>query len=153
MRSLLPVFILSLCLVVTGCAPTSQALRENPKNSYEFLAEENYQSVYRKILPVARKCYQGGLITAQMVVQDELYHDIKSGSVSVALHGAFGVETYLTIDVLGLNNSRTKISVFTSRNWKAVGDAVIEWVEDGSTKCSSQRNKVKKPDVVNEHQQ
>ena len=89
-----------------------------------------------------------------MVVQDELYHDIKSGSVSVALHGGLGVSTYLTIDFLALNDNETKVSVFTAlSNWKSTGDAVIEWVEDGSTKCSSQRNKVKKPDVVNEHQQ
>ena len=73
------------------------------------------------------------------------------GNISAIFRTALSSRTHVTIDVAALENNRAEVTVFALVPSRV--KAVEEWVEDGSTKCSSQRNKVKKPDVVNEHQQ
>jgi len=132
--------IVTICitLFIVACAPaTIEGLRKNHANSYTFEVNENYQPVYRKILSVARKCYQGGMLTAQMMVQGDLYHDIKSGNVTIALHGGLGVDTHITIDVSALKKEKTKIVVFNAiSTWNSAAQAVREWAEESSTECS-----------------
>lgn len=130
-------FVILIALSSVACAPaTIEGLRKDHANSYTFEVGENYQPIYRKILSTARKCYQTGMITAQMVVQGDLYHDIKSGNVTVALHGGFGVDTHMTIDISALNDEKTRIVVFNAiSTWNSAGRAVREWVEENSTQC------------------
>ena len=125
-------------MTLVACAPaTIEGLRKDHANSYTFSADENYQAVYRKILSTARKCYQTGLITAQMLVQGDLYVDIRSANVTVALHGGLGVDTYMTIDVSALNDEKTSVVVFNAfSTWNSAAHAVREWVEDNSTECA-----------------
>ena len=151
MWSLLPVFILSLCFIVSGCSTTSSQLREDSEYNYIFTVNQNYQSVYRKILPMMRECFERNVVTAHMVVQADLYNDIKIGNISAIFRTALSSRTHVTIDVAALENNRAEVTVFALVPSRV--KAVEEWVEDGSTKCDSQRNRVKKPDVVNEHQQ
>ena len=131
------IFVILIALSSVACAPaTVEGLRKDHANSYAFEIEENYQPIYRKILSAARKCYQTGMITAQMVVQGDLYHDIKSGNVTVALHGGFGVDTHMTVDISALNDEKTRIVVFNAvSTWNSAARAVREWVEENSTKC------------------
>lgn len=131
-----------LFIAFVGCAPaTVQGLRESHADRYEFIADENYQSVYRKVLYQARKCYQTGLITAQMVVQGDLFHDLKSGNVSVALHGGLGVDTYLTVDVYGLDEKTSRVVVYYAlATWRSAARAVKEWVQEDSTQCRPIQN-------------
>ena len=129
-------------LSVVACAPaTIEGLRDDHASSYTFEIDENYQPVYRKILSTARKCYQTGMITAQMVVQGDLYHDIRMGNVTVALHGGFGVDTHMTIDISALDDERTQVVVFNAiSTWDSAARAVREWVEDNSTECIPRRS-------------
>ncbi len=131
------IFAIFIALSIVACAPaTIEGLRKDYANRYTFTVNENYQPVYRKILSTARKCYQTGMITAQMVVQGDLYQDTKSGNVTVALHGGFGVDTHMTIDVSALNDETTKVVVFNAvSTWNSAAQAVREWVEKDSTEC------------------
>ena len=126
-----------LALAIVACAPaTIEGLRNNHANRYTFQVNENYQPVYRKILSAARKCYQTGLITAQMVVQGDLYHDIRKGNVTVALHGGLGVDTHMAIDISSLDHEKTEIVVFNAiSTWNSAAQAVREWVEENSIAC------------------
>lgn len=138
MKTILSIFV---ALSVVACAPaTIEELRNDHASSYTFEIDENYQSVYRKVLSTARKCYQTGMIGGQMVVQGDLYHDIRTGNVTVALHG-FGVDTHMTIDISALDDERTKIVVFNAfSTWDSAARAVREWVEHNSTECRPRRS-------------
>ena len=127
-------FLVSL----SGCAPsTAGGVREmGPERRFAFVAQENYQPVYRKILDQARKCWQTGMITAQMVVQGDLYHDTKSGTITVALHGGLGVDTYQVIDVSAIDEQQTKVvGHYSLGPVDKYGQALKEWVLENSKEC------------------
>lgn len=128
-----------LLVMLAGCAPaTVQGLREQHAGKLVFEVEENYQSVYRKVITPARNCWQAGLITAQMVVQGEMYTDIRQGNVTVALHGGFGIDTYLTIDVAALSDSKTRVTTYYAfENSTGSAKAVEFWVKQNSTECKT----------------
>jgi hypothetical protein len=130
-------FISFILFLLFGCAPaTIQGLRENHAGKISFDVDENYQSVYRKVLTPARNCWQSGLITAQMVVQGDLYTDTRQGNVTVALHGGAGVDTYFTVDVVALSDSKTRVTVYHAfRNQERAAQAVELWVKENSTVC------------------
>lgn len=120
-----------------GCAPaTIQGLKERHSGSYSFTVDENYQSVYRKILTKARACYQTGMITAQMVVAGDLYNDIKKGDISVALHGGLGVDTYLYTEIKAIDENKSNVDVYYALDtWKKAANAVKAWVLNNYEKC------------------
>lgn len=128
----------ALLLTLSGCAPsTAGGVREmGPHRQYMFVAPENYQPVYRKILDQARKCYQTGMITAQMVVQGDLFHDTKSGTITVALHGGLGVDTYQVIDLSAINEQQTKVvGHYSVGPVDKYGQTLKEWVLENSKEC------------------
>lgn len=133
------VLILSIIsLSLTGCAPsTAGGVRAmGPTRQVEFVAPENYQPVYRKTLEQARKCWQSGMITAQMVVQGDLYHDTKSGTITVALHGGLGVDTYQVIDITAIDENHTKVvGHYSMGPVNQYGGILKQWVLDNSTEC------------------
>ena len=138
------VFGPAILLSLQGCAPsTAGGVREmGPERRITFVAPENYQPVYRKILNQARKCWQTGLITAQVVVQGDLFHDTKSGTVTVALHGGFGVDTYQVVDVSELDERKTEVVGHYSIGPVGVyGQALKEWVLENSQDCAPKAKK------------
>lgn len=105
-----------------------------------FVTQENYQPVYRKILEQARKCYQTGLITAQMMVQGDLFHDTRSGTITVALHGGLGVDTYQVIDVFALDDTQTKVSAhYSIGSVEQQSQLLKQWVLESSKECTLQK--------------
>lgn len=131
------IFVVAISAITSGCAPaTVKGLRENHAGTIVFDADQNYQAVYRTVLESARRCHQTGLITAQMVVDGDLYTDIEEGTVSVALHGGFGVDTHLAIDIKAVDKLRTSVTVYHALGtWRKAASTVQEWVLDGSSEC------------------
>lgn len=123
---------------LAGCAPaTMQGLREKPHGQTKFEVQRSYQSVYRTVLNNSRKCWQAGLITAQMIVTGDLYSDTRSGEVTVALHGGAGVDTYFGVDIKAVAEDRTEVQTFSAgRGWAPAASAVKEWLELGHTDCA-----------------
>jgi hypothetical protein len=113
-----------------------QALRQEAAGKYTYQFDSNYQQVYRTIVDRARACWQTGMITAQMVVQGDLYTDIRSGTISVALHGGFGVDTYLAIDIVAIGDARTVVhAYYAAQSWEPGARAVKAWVTGTSQEC------------------
>lgn len=101
-----------------------------------FIAPENYQAIYRRIIEMERKCWQSGLITAQMVVSGDLFHDIKTGTITTALHGGLGVDTYRVTDIVSIDENNTKITGFYAVGPAAqYGQILKEWVLNKSEEC------------------
>lgn len=131
-------FIITVFALLSGCAPsTAGGVREmGATRQYTFLASENYQPVYRKVLDQARKCNQTGMITAQLVVQGDLYHDTKSAIITVALHGGLGVDTYQVIDINAIDEKQTKIvGHYSLGPVEKYGQILKEWVLENSNEC------------------
>ncbi len=130
-------FLLSGVLL-QGCAPSTvggvRALGE--KRSYSFVTPENYQSVYRKVLRQERKCWETGLITAQILVQCDLYTDIKSGTISVSNHGGFGVDTYQVVDISDVDGKTKVVAHYSLGPVQKYGKILKDWVVDSSEDCS-----------------
>lgn len=130
---LLPVFLLASCAPSTAAGV--RALGES--RQFTFTAPENYQAVYRKVLEQSRKCWQGGLITAQMVVDGDLYTDTKSGTVTVALHGGLGVDVYQVIDVSLVSENESEIKAYYPRGRVArYGEILKQWVLSDLKECN-----------------
>lgn len=126
---------------LAGCAPTTAAgVRAlGPERAYVFEAPENYQAVYRKVLERSRTCFQVGALTAQMVVQGDLYHDIRSGTITVALHGGLGIDTYRVVDITAHDDARTKVVGHFVRDPVERSGAILkEWVLENSMECGLQ---------------
>jgi len=126
------------CSALIGCAPaTLSKLKESQSNVYEFRVAQNYQPVYRTVTDNARECWQTGLITAQMVVQSDLFTDIRKGQVAVALHGGLGVSTYLGIDIEAVSESESTVRVYAYNDpWAKNGQRVRKWLDGSGGKCS-----------------
>lgn len=128
---------IALTAALAGCAPaTMQELRLKPGGEANFQSPQNYQAVYRTILSNARRCYQAGMITAQMIVQGDLYTDTQTGEVTVALHGGLGVSTYLGVDIKSIGNDVTEVKIFSSSSNLAAAKAIRAWVETKSDSCT-----------------
>lgn len=131
------VILTLLALSVISCGPsTIQGVRDDHTRKYEFEAPENYQAIYRKIVTAARQCFQTGHISAQTVVQSDLYTDTQAGNISVALHGGLGVSTYLAVDITAVDENRTKIVVYSGlSSWNSGIERVERWALIDSTSC------------------
>jgi len=124
-------------VLIAGCVPsTVQLLRENPSGKSTFVADEGYQQVYRKVVTKARNCFQTGMITAQMVVQGDLYTDIRTGHVSIALHGGLGVSTYANVDIEAISDNETRVTTYYGfPTWSRIVPTVEDWVKLNSDQC------------------
>lgn len=137
-KTALTVAAMAALVILAGCAPaTMQGLREQGTHE-SFEVDQNYQAVYRTVIANARKCWQAGMITAQMMVTGDLYTDIQSAEVTAALHGAAGVDTYLGIDIKALGEARTKVTTFHSATWGKAAQAVEQWFTKGHSECGPQ---------------
>ncbi len=137
MRALVGLLCGALLLALAGCAPsTAGGVRDlGPEHQTVFAAPENYQRVYRKLLDRERECYQAGLITAQMVVQGDIYTDTKSGVITVSLVGALGTQVYQVLDVAATDENHTKITgSFPRGSADQFGQMLRRWLE-GSKEC------------------
>ena len=136
-KSVLIAFIAVFTL--EGCTPNTaggvRALEATKKST--FIADENYQAVYRKILDMTRKCSEGGMITAQMIVKNDLYTDIQSGNISVELHGGLGVSVYTVTDVKAIAENKTEVTNhFASAGWMNRAPIIKKWALENYKECS-----------------
>ncbi|WP_345195012.1 BPTD_2524 family lipoprotein [Kistimonas scapharcae] len=129
--------IMLAVVLVAGCAPSShQALTRDYADRQQYTVNENYQSVYRRIQANARRCYETGLITAQMQVRSDLYTDIREGVISVVLSGGLGIDTYLGIEVKAIDDDHTRVTVYNAlSSWNKAQPVIRRWVENTGNDC------------------
>lgn len=107
--------IILVVLVLTACASTSGDLRSSGAR-YDFPVSRGYQQTYRAISEELRRCMQFGAITATYVVQSELYTDIRKGVITQTLQGGFGVDVLAVIEVVGVEDTASDVTVFVKRD-------------------------------------
>jgi len=118
-----------------GCTPaTMQSLRSNPAAQVRFETAQNYQSVYRTVITSARRCYN----QAPLLVQGDLFSDIKSAEVTVAWTTAIGGhDVHMGIDIKAINDGLTEVRIYTAKSSESAPKTVRSWIENDATSCTS----------------
>lgn len=125
--------------VLPACAPKNikDLKGKNLNNKHEFIVNDNYQPVHRKLLDQAKECWSTYLLTAQYVVQNELYPDTKTATISSEFHSAFGTEVYKLIEIREISEKQTQVITYWHRgNSEKLGEIVKRWAINNSTSCS-----------------
>lgn len=138
------ILIFAVLVALVGCTPaTQEGVRAlSPDRSVVFVANDNYQAVYRRILEQERKCYQVGMATGQLIAQGDIYTDIKSGAISLTSYSGLGVNIIQLIDVSFINENTTKIIArYPVGNIDDHVKILRAWVVDGDTGCGSSSNR------------
>lgn len=133
--------LLVLPLALVGCAPTSVlSVKElGPERQYAFTVEENYQSVYRKIVNQERKCYESisNALNGQFIVRADLYQDLRSGTISTAQYAGYGLNIWRVIEVESIDSATSKVKAYLGIGPVEKGGQLLkQWVLDNSQDCS-----------------
>lgn len=134
--------ILAIAIIATlaGCMTTTDAeLRVNSAGKeFTFIAPQNYQVVYRKILDQTRKCSRISFILGgHTAVEGDLYSDLRAGTVSVGSSRLEGYDTGTVIDIAAIDEQQSKVTTyakFDTKSW--TGKRVKAWVIDNATECN-----------------
>jgi hypothetical protein len=134
---ILPVLLGGACLLsLSGCAnSTIGGVRGmGSDRQFTFVAPENYQPVYRKILDQTIKCYPHSY---QLVVERDIFTDTKSGTISVRFQGPVSAAVMWVIDLSALDEKQTKVvGYFAYGSPDKKGQILKEWVlENLKEKC------------------
>ncbi len=126
-----------LSVLLVGCAPaTLDGVRNLQGNKDSFIADQNYQAVYRTVFRQLKKCNEYNVVLQRQETHGELYTDIKTGTVYTALSSMFGKDIFLVVDMKYLEDSKTEVITqygYTNSNNR---DGLIKsWVLDGNTEC------------------
>lgn len=124
--------------ILTGCvAGTPQQARLlGPEKRYSMQIDENYQTVYRRIVDVARTCYQVNLVTASQIVNADLYSDTRTATISVGMYGALGPQLYQLIDLKAIDDTHTTIdAVYPLGRPDLWGQKLRGWAAGTSAAC------------------
>lgn len=117
-----------LVAIVTGCSSyTKEMLVEKHRGSYSCNVEGNYQDVYRTILSKAKEKYQAEAIIQRMVVNGDLYHDIKQGEVLAVFCSVYGFDSKIYYKINALSDDVSTVTVYYARWGSGPGKDLEEW--------------------------
>jgi len=135
--------IFSLCVIVslTACSPpiTVNYLRDNPAGKFEFDVDKRYQDVFATILAQSRQCYfTGKLLSHQMAIRDSQNIKAKTGNITVSLlYGANSIETHYTVDIIALNEDRSRVVTYYAKaNTAPEAEIIKTWVTEDTNICT-----------------
>lgn len=121
---------------LAGCAASTphDARNLGPERQVVFQLADDYQTVYRRLVDVERRCFQTNLITASQIVNADLYPDTRSAEISVGLYG-IATSIYQVIDLQGTDAGTTVTATFPLGNPQAWGEKVRGWAEGSRQAC------------------
>lgn len=124
-----------LAALLAGCAAsTPQEAREMAGRTVVFTLDEDYQSVYRRLVDVERRCFQTNLITASQMVNADLFPDTRTATISVGMYG-IAQAIYQVIDLSGMESGTRVTAAFPVGNLEAWGDKVRGWATGTRSAC------------------
>jgi hypothetical protein len=126
-----------IAATLAGCASSSPEDARNlgPDRKYSFDVAVDYQTVYRRIVDIARSCYQANLITASQIVNSDLYPGTRSGTISVGMYG-ISTAIYQVIDIQGDDAGTTKVTaIFPVGPIQKRGENVKAWATGSGKAC------------------
>ena len=130
--------LISGAFLLNACASASVTqLQDNAANEYQFVADENYQEVYRRVSRMARSCWDGGLLfspQAQRITDADLFSETGTAEVTIRMSNiANRVYAHILIERAGENS--TNVTVWNHfSTWNHYPAKVQTWA-NGSQDC------------------
>ena len=133
--------IFSLILILLACMPfpvsypiTGHDLRENPHGMVEFSVNEDYLTVYRRIMLASKACYGA----KPFRVDGEFFQDKNAAEITIASIIIVYIAA-IHISIRATSNNVTSISTYyapgLSNEWKAAADDTKQWANGNANAC------------------
>lgn len=122
-------------LTLSGCAVTSDELRQDPAGTFSFDVDRDYLRVYRALLARTRHCY----INAYGTVFGDIYPEKRAGEIAVTIFTIGGEQrTLLLVDVGAGSENQTKVKVTYLHSAARRLEPVFEgWASERNFQCYS----------------
>ena len=133
-------YFIVLAIFLASCVPsTYEELRVNNAGNLSFSSEMSAMDVWALVFNQYQQCLDSGFQfrTAQFEVAGTP-DAIGQGVISIILHGPFGEDLMLAIDIRQVKESGTQVVVTRALDfaaWKRSAELVKEWVVNGSQEC------------------
>jgi len=123
-----------ILLFAYGCGTTIKELKEGD-NKKVFIANEKYESVYRKILDKSRECFHGGFFGENILVQGDIYKEIKYANVNVVVTGK-PVRSVMAIEIYSINDNTSKVETYYDNPSDVpIVEAIEKWIKEDYKEC------------------
>lgn len=111
---MLRILTVAAALLLGGCFPaTKEALKAEAAQKWQLELQENYQAVYRRLAERMRECMQSAWIGDQVVVNADLYTDLRRAELAVeGINALTGRRLQLLVELEALEERRTRVLVF-----------------------------------------
>lgn len=102
-------------LFISGCAPStfSEMKQKESINKSSFIAQENYESIYKRSLIKSKECFEMGALTAAFIADGQMYTNTKEAEVTVSLIGGFGRSLIHGATFKSINENQTEVTLYT----------------------------------------
>lgn len=119
-------------LILAGCAPLTPAeYISSVSNVNRVVWKENYQTVYRKVVQEAEKCFEPGAIAGYKIDRD-IFTDIGEGKVTVTLT-SLGGRPFIVFSAVIKPTQLSNESLITVYSYYAKsGERIATWLESVS---------------------
>ncbi len=126
-------WITILCLFLFACGETSvNSLRQVSNTPHTFIANKNYQQIYKVLSTKARECLSVtlGLSSAQYVVDTDLYNELGEASITLRLEQAGYTGYFALIEIRKLSHLKTEVKIFTANSsWDYLRNITENWAK------------------------
>lgn len=118
--------LLLIVVLLGGCAPTLESIKQDPALVDTQIVNGNYQAVFRHMLKMYRNCFYRGGLFGEAKVENNLYTDIKKGEI---------LFLWMSSEIFYLDENSTKvISRVGLSTWKLRIANAAKWAQ-GSKEC------------------
>jgi hypothetical protein len=129
--------IFYLSLILPGCASypiTGYDLRDNPHGKVEFSANEDYLTVYRRIMLASVACYGD----KPFRVDGKLLKEKNAAEITIAsINIVYIAALYISIKAAS-NNTTSVITYYApglNNEWEAVAEHTKQWAKGNTDGC------------------
>ena len=132
------VFATLSILILAGCAGSPTSLRQDPGFKRAVTVEENYQSVYRRVLGILRQCTAYDISVGQIILENTLSPESKRAEI-LEINTPLYAKNYIFIyDFIGKNNNETEVVFYAALGLggQRVEPYFLDWVHNRGKECS-----------------
>jgi len=110
-------FITGLSFFVAGCSPQSAAeLRTKHYQHSTFEIPAPLQTVYQRVYEKARLSFYGQFMGSRYRVEHSLFPERETANVSMFVETRVRNTMLLTIDIVAINDSQTRVDVYRTHD-------------------------------------
>lgn len=101
--------------ILSGCMASSakEMTLDTKVKKKQVIVAQNYQELYKRALEKSRECHEGGLLTAAIIADGQIYPDLKEAEISIYLMGGLGRQMQHTAKFKAIDNNTTDLMLYS----------------------------------------